>query len=1399
MRSLSIRSSFLVLLFLFSKSLCAIDASELFPRFVENKGQWPVQVLYKLSLQNGAVYIERDGITYDFWSETDYQHYFSHGAPHSADSVKKLRCHAYKVEFEGANPLPRIEHSGKSTAVENFFLGKDPRNWASNVHSYSTVVVKDIYPGIDLQVYSNAAGIKYDLLIQPGVDPSVIQLVYKGVQPVLDEKGNLRIHTSVNDLEEEKPLAYTANSKTILKDCRYVLLGNKLTFQWTRNSLLRKESLIIDPQVVFSTYSGSRSDNFGFTATYDTLGNGYLGGRVYGTQYPVTVGAYDRTYNGASSGYDIAISKFNSDGTQLMYATYVGGAAQEQPHSMIVDQHGNLFVFGRSNSIDFPVSVNCAQSTNAGGYDLVVFKLDSTGSSLLASTYIGGSDLEGINITTVEDDYYTGYSLKYNYSDDARGEVNLDSENNVYIASNTRSPDVPTLNAIQGVLKGSQDAYILKLDSSLQQIKFATYLGGGGDDAAYALEFVKDTFYVVGGTSSSDLPFTAGTIKPTYSGFIDGFLGRFYETTTMNASLTYLGSSAYDQCYFVHPDKAGDIYVFGQTRGASPIFPSTVYSNANSGQFLQKISPDLKTVLLSTVVGSGRGVPDISPTAFTVDTCGRIFFSGWGGMVTEGAIDNGLSTQGLPISSDAYQSTTDTRDLYFMVLGPNAESFLYGTYFGGPSNVAEHVDGGTSRFDDNGVIYQSVCAGCGGQSSFPSTPGVYSTTNKSNNCNNALVKFDTRPIIDAKYSAAPRDVCDGTPVQFNNLVPGNLNFHWDFGDMTSSTSKSPSHLYAGPGVYYVTLTILNAGCTVGKSVFKDSVRVFSYSKINAGKDTVVCPGEPFTLTATGSSSIQWTPATGLSTPSSPSSTGVTSTSRLYIAENPNPGQLCFMRDSVFVKVEPRFYSGVTALADTVCVPDKAVLYAKYHSANAAYVWKDGSTVLSTVDSMEKQITLPGNYMFRLVIKDDSTCNNADSTDVPVVAYPAFELQLPDSVYICIGDTSSVMVNSNFSPVSYSWSPSTNVLDPQSAILQSYATISKLYTVTGLIHQCKTQDSVYVGVKEYLQAEILSTIDTSCIPFSSTLTAKIIPSADAYKWMLKGLELSQNTGLDYTFNQAGNFSFALVASNAATCFTSDTAYRIISALDRLPLKSDTLFKVCERDTTGFIDLRLPFGNVSYQWGGDSIVFNADSSLVRFIGKDFRQYNLNAVFKNCMADLKVTVEAIPLLNPNFSVNKELCGDTYFFADVQNARSYVWDLGDGTQLQEANVTHFFKDTGTYVVSLYASGDSANHCPNRIVKQLKIESSPEQDLQIPNVFTPDNDGVNDVFEIVNAGVNCTPDKVFIYSRWGDKVYEGDADQYWDGKWKGVLVPDGTYYYVIRMENGGKLSGYVTVLAGGR
>ncbi|WP_400194306.1 gliding motility-associated C-terminal domain-containing protein [Hymenobacter sp. B81] len=680
------------------------------------------------------------------------------------------------MEFVEARPSVQLQALAATGEVRNYLLGNDARAWAAGVDSYRQLRYRGLWPGIDAHLYENQQGLlEYDFEVAAGADVGRIRQRYTGADELhLLPDGGLELRTSVGRITELRPQAWQldAHGRREPVSCRYVLRGQEVSFRL--GAYDPRRPLTIDPTVVFSTFAGSTADNWGFTATYDQQGNMYSGGIVFGLGYPASPGAYSTSFSG---NIDIALIKYNTTATgpaSRVWATYLGGSSGDFPQSLVVNSQGELIILGTTGSLNYPTTgdafsrsfnggnqvnpysgVNDPVFTLAQGTDLIITRLSANGSVLRGLTFLGGSSNEGLLTYT----NMTGAELIRNYGDQFRGDVLVDPADNIYIASNTTSPNFPTRNNFQTARGGGIDAVVCKLTPNLDNLVWSSYLGGGQPDAAYSLQLdASGRLFVCGGTTSLNFPVTSGALQNAHSGLLDGFLVRISASGGTLERSTFVGTPQADQAYFVQLDGSGAPYLLGQTLGDYPTTPGR-YINTNSRQFIHKLNADLTTTDFATVFGSGRGTIDISPTAFLVDQCGRIYVSGWGGGQNT-AFGNGVLAN-MPLAGASVQTTTDGSDFYLLQLSADATRLEYATYFGGGGG--DHVDGGTARFDRRGFVYQAVCGGCGGSSSFPFPAGAgsYSTTNPSTNCNNAAFKFDFEP--ERAVVGPNREVCRTAP------------------------------------------------------------------------------------------------------------------------------------------------------------------------------------------------------------------------------------------------------------------------------------------------------------------------------------------------------------------------------------------------------------------------------------------------------------------------------------------------------------------------------------------------------------------------------------------------------------------------------------------------------------
>ncbi len=817
----------LVLRFFFLALLFAFFASKLTGQLLlmENAGQWPDRVKASARYGSGRLFFEEDGLSFLLFHPEDIKGIRSHQNTGPAGQLPdSVRTHVFKMKFVRSSPRVQIWKETRQPGSYHFFLGNKKEHRASNVRAWSEIKYRSIYDQIDFHYFESDGHLKYDILVHPGGQVKDIRLRYLFLDTLyLDDLDRLCLKNSAADLIETIPRAYqiTASGDTLLRSCRYRLEDGEISFSLPGgyDSTL---PLIIDPLLRFSSYSGSYSDNFGFTATYDTLGFLYSGSIAFGNRYPTTTGAFMTNFSGLA---DIAISKFSKDGSQLIYSTYIGGSATETPNSLVIGPNNELYIFGITGSPDFPVLSNAFDTSFNGGSavnyksngtnfpygsDLYVCRLSADGDSLLASTFIGGSRNDGINAARRLAPTYPDTSLNLNYGDIFRGEIVVDQKGNAYVASCSNSDDFPvSSNAFQSTYGKRLDGVLFKFNKDLDTLIWSGYLGGSDMDAVFSVKLSEDEsrLVVTGATASHDFPTTSGSLFPQFRGGVnDGILAMIDNKSFQLLRSTYFGGSGLDISYFVDFDFDGDIYIMGNSDSPELTRIGNPAAYSNSGQFIARLDSNMTQIKMLTRFGSGRRFPELSPTALLVDDCKNIYVSGWGGETNAFSRSKHPITniRDMPLSADAYQRSTDGSDFYFIVFSENADSLIYASYFGG--NISdEHVDGGTSRFDKDGIIYQAVCAGCRGNSDFPTTPGAWSRTNNSDNCNLGVLKFEFQLLeVQAQATAGPElSGCAPLTVQFENLGKPGAYYIWDFGTGDSSHAENPVYTYRDSGNYKV--------------------------------------------------------------------------------------------------------------------------------------------------------------------------------------------------------------------------------------------------------------------------------------------------------------------------------------------------------------------------------------------------------------------------------------------------------------------------------------------------------------------------------------------------------------------------------------------------------------------
>lgn len=1087
-----------------------------------NKGQWVDTIDFTIPVNQGRIHVGPEGMNFYLYELPSHE---------ASNSLQILKTHSIHQRFLGAKHHELHLNGKKSSHYSNYFIGSDQSKWVSEIYDVNQAEYKSFYDGIDLFYSTQSEQLEYGFKLQDNANPDNIKFIIEGASHVsLNKKNELVITHRFGEIIESAPKAWTySNGVKKPIAISYVLDGNVCGFNVTKLDDAY-DSLIIDPSLTFSTFSGSSADNWGFTATPDLAGNLYGAGIVFGYGYPTTPGAYDITFNNGTGAmpFDIGITKFNPSGTNLLYSIYFGGDGNETPHSIVSSPNGELYVYGVTCSSNFPTTPGAYDVTYNGGptvtensltfdgSDIFIARFSTNGANLVASTYLGGNNSDGLNLN----------NLHFNYGDQFRGEIILDANNNVYISSTTASGNFPTTGgAYSTVLNGLQDAVVCKLNNNLTSLLWSSYFGGIGEESGNSIEISPNgSVYLAGGSTSPNFPgVSSGNDLSNNGGLSDGYVARFNPGNGSVISATFMGANEYDQTYFVRCDPSNQVYVYGQTESNWQISPGCV-GTPNSGQFLRKYDSALGAIQWSTVFGAGSGHVEISPTAFLVSDCYEIYIAGWGGQLnSNSAVSQAVNstTNGFITTPNAYQNATNGSNFYLAVYAPDVSALNYGTYMGGLTSSSNHVDGGTSRFDKKGRIYHAVCGACGGNNfGFTSTPGSWSPQNPSPNCNMAVFKFDLGT-LDAVLAQPSPLICLPQSVVFNNNSINGNTYAWNFGDNSTSTQFQPSHLYGAAGVYTVTLIVSDSSNCYEPDTAIIQVNIGDFQGGVTIPSQAICPGTPFQLDAYGGSTYTWTPSNVLNNPSIPNPIATITNNTIFtviISDSCGSDTLVVPLNVVTLNLS---LSNDTSICIGGQVPLSAIgvgnlTWSPNHFLNN----NSGANVLATPDS---------SITYFATLTTPEGCTITDSIQISVYYDPP-NSNLPDTLVLCQG-TSTMVTASGAN--NYLWSPNQNISSINQATVSLWPT-QEMYYFCDFTNACGTiTDSVYIDI---LTASITAGNDTIICPNN---TATLWASGGLYYQWSPADPIIENVGNQVWVVPNASTIFQVVGSDVNGC--KDTAF------------------------------------------------------------------------------------------------------------------------------------------------------------------------------------------------------------------------------------------------------------------
>jgi Beta-propeller repeat len=699
--------------------------------FVENSGQFDPQAKFTAQRGDDTIRLTNDSIVFGLartHAET--------GTPAKKDPGKKntagiaslpgiqlplsLDHLSFSERIAGANPALRIEPQMEQPGKYNFLLGSDRAQWRKNVKGYALVTYRDAWRGVDLRLYGQGRDLEHVFVVKPGGDPNSIRMDLSGIKELkVAADGSLAIDTAFGELSERKPIAYqTVNGKRAEVPVRVKVAGNSYAFAVGKYDT--SSPLVIDPVLLYSTYLGGIHDDDGQAITTDAAGNAYVLGLTASQNFPITANAYQTIRNNLGTyTYDVFVTKISPSGV-LLFSTFVGGNSNDYGFDIKVDPLGYVYFVGQTQSTDYPTTPGAFATVDNNCVEGLVTKLSPDGSSLIYSTYIGGSDKFGCG-GEIGDNLVEGLAL--------------DSSGDAFIAGATGSPDFPvTPGAYETKYPvGSPPpndiflaGFAAELSPNGSHLLYSTLLGsaGAGNEGVTLAKSVAidsaGNAYVAG--LSNSIPTTPGAYRTVSLGDFDAFVVKLNPTGSNAKCATLLGGSGHDEGSDILLDSSNNIYLAGRTDSSDfPATPGAYATKAPGGSqvFVARLTPDCSTLDWASVVEPFQPNPGSLGQFFDLGAIGFARDPSSGDLF----VASDTADQHLLTTPDAAQKSFGggTYDGFLMELDSTASSVLYATYFGGTGDDGINA----IALDSQGNVFMTGATTS--STGFPLTPDAFQT------------------------------------------------------------------------------------------------------------------------------------------------------------------------------------------------------------------------------------------------------------------------------------------------------------------------------------------------------------------------------------------------------------------------------------------------------------------------------------------------------------------------------------------------------------------------------------------------------------------------------------------------------------------------------------------------